>query len=64
MLAVSGRLDRRLFGLSVPVYLNRFQDGERAPKINFITSRSPRCGQADRRISVEEYFLPRSWMVF
>ncbi len=31
MLAVSGRLDRRLYGPSVPVYLTSFQDGRGRP---------------------------------
>jgi hypothetical protein len=31
MLAVSGRLDERMFGPSVPVFLNSFQDGRGKP---------------------------------
>jgi hypothetical protein len=60
MLAVSGRLDRRSFGPSVPVYLTPFQDGRGRP------ASGPLDGNGRRSIylAVRRNFLPSLLLAF
>jgi hypothetical protein len=60
MLSVSGRLDAKLFGPSVPVYLNEFQEGRGRP------ASGPLDGQGRRSIylAVRRNFLPAMLLAF
>src|SRR5262249_9606885 len=60
MLAVSGRLDGKLFGPPVPVYLNEFQEGRGRP------DSGPLDGQGRRSIylAVRRNFLPAMLLAF
>eukprot|EP00913_Durusdinium_trenchii_P028327 g26555.t1 len=61
MLAISGRLDRTLFGPSVPVHLTRFMQGRGRPRQN-----GPLDGQGRRSlyIAVRRNFLPPMMLAF
>ncbi len=60
MLAVSGRLDRKMFGPSVPVFLTPFQDGRGRP------ASGPLDGNGRRSVylSVRRNFLPAMLLAF
>src|SRR5262249_15372958 len=60
MLSLSGRLDRKLFGAPVPVYLNEFQEGRGRPQSGPLDGRRRRSfHRAVRRI-----FLPAMLLAF
>jgi hypothetical protein len=60
MLAVSGRLDLRLFGPPVPVYLNAFQDGRGRPGSGPLDGN----GRRSLYLSVRRNFLPAMLLAF
>jgi hypothetical protein len=60
MLAVSGRLDRRVYGPSVPVYLTPFQDGRGRPASGPLDG----AGRRSVYLAVRRNFLPSFLLAF